>query len=33
MLANPARDDYIIAAAGRVRHRLLALGGSDPYLH
>ncbi|MBX7432010.1 HD domain-containing protein [Mycobacterium sp. Y57] len=32
-LANPQRDDYIRAAAARVRRRLRTLGHSDPYLH
>jgi predicted hydrolase (HD superfamily) len=31
-LANPARDDYIVAAAARVCARLTELGADDPYL-
>lgn len=32
MGADPHRDDYILAAAGRVSGRLAALGRTDPYL-
>jgi len=30
--ANPQRDEYILAATGRVSGRLAALGRTDPYL-